>query len=145
MKRFHSNSPMETAGFGKAFAASLQPGDVVAIMGDLGTGKTQFVTGICDALGARGHVGSPTFTLINEYPAPFGAVVHVDMYRLNAREEIRELGLEEYFNTQFLCLIEWAGLILDFLPRRHHTVRMAHSVTDHERDITVFAPEEDPA
>ena len=142
MRRFHSHSPEETVGFGKAFAGSLRPGDVVAIMGNLGTGKTQFVSGVCEALDARGHVGSPTFTLINEYPTSFGAVVHVDMYRLNVREEIRELGLEEYFNDRYICLIEWAELVLDFLPKRHYAVRMEYGASDLEREITVVAPEE---
>ncbi len=141
MRHFQSHSPEDTIGLGKAFAGSLRPGDVVAIMGDLGTGKTRFVTGVCEALGARGHVGSPTFTLINEYPASFGAVVHVDMYRLNALEEIRELGLEEYFNERFICLIEWAELVLDFLPKRHFSVRMTYGISDQDREITVVEPD----
>jgi tRNA threonylcarbamoyladenosine biosynthesis protein TsaE len=111
-------------------------------MGDLGTGKTQFVSGICEALDAHGHVGSPTFTLINEYPTPFGAVVHVDMYRLNAREEIREIGLEEYFNDRSICVVEWAERVLDFLPKRHYAVRMEYGPTEMDREISIAAPEE---
>ena len=84
---------------GQIVRAELHPGDVVALLGDLGSGKTRFVMGVCDALGARGHVASPTFTLINEYPAPFGAVVHVDMYRIGSRGELRNWGSKSISTT----------------------------------------------
>ena len=77
-----TTSPGETIDLGRSFAFRLRPGDVVALLGDLGTGKTRFVMGVCEALGARGHIASPTFTLINEYPAPFGIVAHIDLYRI---------------------------------------------------------------
>lgn len=130
-------SPGETTDLGRSFASRLQPGDVVALVGDLGTGKTRFVMGVCEALGARGHVASPTFTLINEYPAPFGAVVHVDMYRIASRIELRELGIEEYFDNQHVCLIEWAESILDLLPPEYYRVEITHGVREQERTVRI--------
>jgi tRNA threonylcarbamoyladenosine biosynthesis protein TsaE len=132
-----TTSPGQTIDLGRSFASRLHPGDVVAILGDLGTGKTRFVMGVCDALGASGHVASPTFTLINEYPAPFGSVVHVDMYRIGSRAELRELGIEEYFDARHVCLIEWAESILDLLPSEHYQVEIAHGVTEHERTVRI--------
>ena len=132
-----TTSPAETIDLGRSFAARLHPGDVVAILGDLGTGKTRFVMGVCDALGARGHVASPTFTLINEYPAPFGAVVHIDMYRIGARGELRELGIEEYFDDRHVCLIEWAGSVLDLLPSGHYQVEISHGAKEEERTVRI--------
>ncbi len=132
-----TTSPAETTDLGRSFASRLHPGDVVALLGDLGTGKTRFVMGVCDALGARGHVASPTFTLINEYPAPFGAVVHIDMYRIGSRGELRELGVEEYFDDRHVCLIEWAEEVLDLLPPKYYRVELGYGAREQERTIRI--------
>ncbi len=132
-----TTSPAETTDLGRSFASRLLPGDVVALLGDLGTGKTRFVMGVCDALGARGHVASPTFTLINEYPAPFGAVVHIDMYRIGSRGELRELGVEEYFDDRHVCLIEWAEEVLDLLPPKYYRVELGYGAREQERTIRI--------
>jgi tRNA threonylcarbamoyladenosine biosynthesis protein TsaE len=132
-----TTSPGETIDLGRSFAARLRPGDVVAILGDLGTGKTRFVMGVCDALRVRGHVASPTFTLINEYPAAFGAVVHIDMYRIGSRGELRELGIEEYFDDRHICLIEWAESVLDLLPFGHYLVEIAPGAKEEERTVRI--------
>jgi len=142
MSEFTTSSREQTAALGMSFAGMLSPGDVVAVTGMLGSGKTQFIGGVCQGLGVHAHVGSPTFTLINEYPAPFGAVVHIDLYRIDTRRELAELGIEEYFSPRHICLIEWAELVLDFLPKRHYAVRMEYGVSDQEREITIVAPEE---
>jgi tRNA threonylcarbamoyladenosine biosynthesis protein TsaE len=94
--------------------------------------------GVCEALGARGHIASPTFTLINEYPASFGSVVHIDMYRIGSRGELRELGIEEYFDDRHICLIEWAGQILDLLPADHYRVEIAHGRSEEERTVRIW-------
>jgi tRNA threonylcarbamoyladenosine biosynthesis protein TsaE len=137
MKTFLTHSRQETIELGKSFAQSLSPGSVVGLFGDLGSGKTHFVMGVCEALAVQGHVTSPTFTIINEYPASFGTVVHIDLYRIKSRVEIAELGLEEYFNTMCICLIEWAETALEFLPSHHHIVKMTLGSTDEEREITI--------
>ncbi len=129
----------ETVALGKSFAASLSPGDVVGLVGGLGSGKTQFVIGVCEGLGVEHHVASPTFTLINEYPAPFGAVVHIDLYRIATRSELAELGMDEYFAPRNICLIEWAERVLDLLPAAHRIVRIGYGQSEGER---VFSFEE---
>ena len=137
MKTLRSQSPEETVEIGRAFGRTLSPGDVVAIVGNLGSGKTHFVRGVCEALGVQGRATSPTFTIINEYPAAFGAVVHIDLYRIDSRAEIAELGIEEYFNQNCICLIEWAEAVQEFLPLHHHLVALSHGSTDEEREIVI--------
>ncbi len=137
MKTFLTHSRQETIELGKSFAQSLSPGSVVGLFGDLGSGKTHFVMGVCEALTVQGRVTSPTFTIINEYPASFGTVVHIDLYRITSRAEIAELGIEEYFNENCICFIEWAEAVLEFLPAHHHVVKMRLGSTDEEREITI--------
>ena len=137
MKSVRSHSADETIQLGKTFAATLRPGDVVVLSGELGAGKTNFIAGICEALGVHTHVGSPTFTLINEYPARLCTVAHIDLYRIATRRELVELGIEEYFNEQHICLIEWGERMVDLLPPSHVAVRLAHGSGDTERVITI--------
>ena len=140
-----TRSRIETVELGQTFAANLTPGDVVALLGDLGSGKTQFVTGICEGLQVSGHVASPTFTMIHEYAAPWGTVAHVDLYRIRSRAEIAELGIEEYFNDRCVCLIEWADAALDLLPQHYYIVRMECGADENERRITIHESQEAPA
>jgi tRNA threonylcarbamoyladenosine biosynthesis protein TsaE len=137
MKSIRSHSADETIRLGKAFAATLRPGDVVVLSGELGAGKTKFIAGICDALGVHTHVGSPTFTLINEYPARLCTVVHIDLYRITTQRELVDLGVEEYFDDQHICLIEWGERMAELLPQSHIAVRLAHGNEDTERVITI--------
>ena len=137
MIRMLSRSAEETENAGREFAGRLAPGDVVALTGPLGSGKTRFVAGVCAALGVAGRVTSPTFTLINEYPAPFGMVAHIDMYRIANRREVAELGIEEYFTDRCICLIEWAEAVMDILPPARFSVTIAHGETESERSITI--------
>jgi tRNA threonylcarbamoyladenosine biosynthesis protein TsaE len=142
MKRYHTSSPEETVALGRFFGSLLHPGDVVALTGSLGSGKTLFVRGVCEALCATGHIGSPTFTLINEYPAPFGAVVHIDLYRIDSRAELADLGIQEYFTETCICLIEWAESVCDILPRGYRMVTLAFGTDEGERIITIRQGEE---
>ena len=137
MKQFQSASPDETVALGKAFAEQLKPGDVVTLTGNLGSGKTRFVIGLCTGLCARGHVASPTFTLINEYEAPFGKVVHIDLYRITKRSEIKELGIEEYFNDTCICMIEWPEQIADILPAKRYDIAIDYGEKENDRMISV--------
>lgn len=143
MIRQVSGSAEETASLGRSFARSLRPGDVVALIGTLGSGKTRFAAGVCEGLGVTARVTSPTFTIINEYPAPFGMVAHVDLYRIEGRAEIADLGLEEYFNGRWICLIEWAERAADLLPPSHVRVTLSHGAGDTEREVLIDGvPEE---
>lgn len=96
-----SRSAAETLEFGRQLAATLKPGDVIALSGDLGAGKTCLVKGIAAGLGIKQEVTSPTFTIIHEYPP----LAHVDLYRL---ESIAGIGLEEYLVAPWITVIEWA-------------------------------------
>ena len=145
MNRRVTRSPEETEAVGAAFAALLHPGDVVALVGTLGSGKTRFIAGVCRGLGVTAHVTSPTFTLINEYPAPFGVIAHIDMYRIARRSEVAEIGIEEYFSSRCICLIEWADVILDLLPPAHYRVAIAHGPGEGEREIAISDRQETEA
>ena len=137
MTALHSHSSEETVQYGRAFASRLHGGDIVALSGELGTGKTHFITGVCKALGVRAHVASPTFTLINEYPADAATVVHVDLYRISSSRELAEVGIEEYFNERYICLIEWAERMVEFLPYPHIRVTLTYGEGENDRGILI--------
>ncbi len=136
MKTVVTRSMEETTALGRSFGAGLQPGEIVALFGELGSGKTQFVKGICSGIGIEVPVTSPTFTLINEYPAPFGIVAHIDLYRIDTQNELRDLGLESYFRETCICLIEWAERALGVLPSPYRSVKLVHGAGENERIVT---------
>ena len=106
-------SEKATKQLGRKLASLLSPGDVIALYGELGAGKTCLVHGLAKGLGIEeGFVASPSFSLINEYLGPI-PLFHVDCYRLHLEEEIQELGLEEYFDGPGITVIEWADRIRD--------------------------------
>ncbi|MDH3253126.1 MAG: tRNA (adenosine(37)-N6)-threonylcarbamoyltransferase complex ATPase subunit type 1 TsaE [Ignavibacteria bacterium] len=127
----------ETVTLGKLFGAILRAGDVVALTGTLGSGKTSFITGACAGVGVAAHPSSPTFTLIHEYPAPFGIVAHIDLYRIGSPAELDQLGIEEYFNGQTICFIEWAEMIIDRVPEQYYAVCMNHGSGEDQRSIAI--------
>ena len=103
-----TKSPEETMKLGERLAGLFRPGDIVGLYGDLGAGKTHLVKGIAAALGIpEAGVTSPTFTLMNEYAGPSFEVYHFDAYRIKSTDEFYELGFEDYFFGDGLCLIEW--------------------------------------
>lgn len=108
-------SAEETIALGASLAKLLLNGDVLALWGELGSGKTCLVKGICKGLGTKEEVTSPTFTLINEY-SNHCPVYHFDFYRLDSEDDIYGLGYEEYFYGNGICLIEWADRVQCFLP-----------------------------
>jgi len=113
--KYITHSEEETILFGIEFAKLLQPGDVIALMGHLGSGKTCLTRGICVGLDVKQPVTSPTFVLINEYLGRY-SIYHFDFYRLDSIEEIWDLGVDEYFYRNGICIIEWAEKGLPLLP-----------------------------
>ncbi len=113
----YSKSPSETIRIGKAIGNRLQARDVVALMGELGSGKTQLIKGLSQGAGVAksAYVSSPSFTLINEYKGriPF---YHIDLYRLEQEKEAEALGLEEYVYGEGITAIEWADRVPSLLP-----------------------------
>ncbi|HEX9654120.1 MAG TPA: tRNA (adenosine(37)-N6)-threonylcarbamoyltransferase complex ATPase subunit type 1 TsaE [bacterium] len=120
---FTSNHPEETRHIAANLAHTLEPGAVVALFGELGSGKTTFIHGLCEALRVSGDVTSPTFTLLHEYAGRL-PVYHFDFYRIEHADDIWQLGWEDYFYGDGICLIEWADRILDFLPKNRIEISM---------------------
>src|SRR4051812_10338122 len=104
---FESRSPGATRAWGAELAGTLKAGDVILLSGSLGAGKTCLVAGLAEGLGSAAEVGSPTFTLINEYKGGRLPLYHMDLYRLDKPAQIAGLGLEEYFDGGGVCCVEW--------------------------------------
>jgi tRNA threonylcarbamoyladenosine biosynthesis protein TsaE len=113
---FISNSAEETVAAGRAHARTVRPGEVLALAGDLGAGKTQFVKGLVAGLGSAAPVTSPTFTLIHEYTGGRLPVYHLDFYRLENRAAAVRLGLDDYFFGDGVSVVEWADRFPDLIP-----------------------------
>ncbi len=115
-----SHDTASTEAFGRFLAAHLQQNDIVSLDGDLGAGKTALTRGIAAGLACLVPVSSPTFTLLMEHQAAPGglALYHFDVYRLSGGEAFCEAGLDEYFDQDGICVIEWGGQIADLLPPR---------------------------
>lgn len=116
-KVYRTESPEETQNLGETFGKTLKPGDVVALIGDLGTGKTCLTQGIARGIGiAAGEVvSSPSYILINEYNGKI-PIYHIDLYRLENMVEIADLGIGEYIDSDGVCIIEWAERMEEDLP-----------------------------
>jgi len=113
MATFISHSPAETESLGAAWGRAAQRGWVIALSGELGAGKTQLVKGVARGLGIAARVHSPTFTLVNEYDGGRLQLFHLDLYRLETREQILSAGLEEFLPPDGVAVIEWAERIYD--------------------------------
>ena len=106
----------ETYDLGKELGAKAAPGQVLCIDGDLGVGKTVFTKGFAKGLGVEDDVVSPTFTILQIYDEGNLPLYHFDVYRIGEPEEMYEIGFEDYFYGEGVCLIEWASLIEELLP-----------------------------
>ncbi len=122
---FISHSEAQTRRLGARLAPFLHPGDVLALQGELGSGKTRWVQGVCQGLAVTNPVNSPTFTLVNEYQGQY-PVYHIDLYRLDTGADLLTIGLEDYLYGDGVSLIEWADRAADFLPADHLSVEFYH-------------------
>jgi tRNA threonylcarbamoyladenosine biosynthesis protein TsaE len=113
MITFISHSPAETEALGEKFGRAAERGFVFALSGDLGAGKTQFVKGLARGLGISARVHSPTFTLVNEYGGGRLKLFHLDLYRLETREQILSAGVWEFLSPDGVSVIEWAERIVN--------------------------------
>lgn len=116
MRRIESRSEQETYRAGKQLGQSAKAGEIYCLNGDLGVGKTVFTKGFADGLGIQEPVNSPTFTIIQEYKDGRLPLYHFDVYRIADIDEMEEIGYEDYFFGDGVCLIEWANLIEDMIP-----------------------------
>ena len=117
-----TNSAEETFALGKALGEKASPGQIYTLDGDLGTGKTVFTQGVAAGLGITEAISSPTFTIIQEYDTGRLPLYHFDVYRIGNIEEMVEIGYDDYFFGEGICLIEWADLIREILPE--HVIRI---------------------
>lgn len=98
------------------FAAYIRPGGHYAFTGEMGAGKTTFIAALCRALGMEDEATSPTFSIVNEYHGNGRRIFHFDFYRMESPAEALDLGLDDYFDSGDLCLMEWPGKVEEFLP-----------------------------
>ena len=120
---FNTTTPEETMAAAKAVAEKLLPGDIVAMKGDLGAGKTVFVKGAAEALGCSENVTSPTFAIVNEYEGRV-PVRHFDVYRIEDEDDLYSTGFYDYMDGQSVLFIEWSENILYALPEERITVNI---------------------
>ncbi len=118
LNKIISTGLKETESIGYKLGKLLNVGDVVCLTGDLGAGKTTLSKSMAKGLGVHDHVTSPTFTIINEYEGRL-PVYHFDVYRINDIDEMYELGYEEYFYGEGVCIVEWASKIKELIPENH--------------------------
>ena len=118
----------ETEEFGRTLAEKLEAGDVLALIGDLGTGKTTL-----KGLGIGEMITSPTFTIVSEYFSGRLPLFHFDVYRLSGEDEAFEAGLEEYFDRGGICVIEWADIIEGLLPENTKYIFLEYGKAEEER------------
>ena len=123
-KVIETYSPEETLEIGKLLGENAAPGEVYALIGDLGAGKTVFTKGFAQGLGIEEPVNSPTFTILQIYEEGRIPLYHFDVYRIEEPEEMEEVGFDEYIDGDGVCLIEWAGRIGDLLPPEVIVVRI---------------------
>ena len=136
MATFISNSLAETEAIGRQLAEHLVPGCVLALKGELGSGKTLFTQGLVAGLGNDAAVTSPTFTIVHEYQGGRLPVYHFDLFRLENRESAVRLGLEEYFFSDGVSVIEWADRFPDLIPEQARWISF-EITSERQRVITV--------
>ena len=117
-------SEKETFELGKKLGTEAKPGQVYALLGDLGVGKTILTKGFAEGLGITEPVSSPTFTIVQVYEEGRMPFYHFDVYRISDPEEMYEIGFEEYIEGEGVCFIEWANLIEELLPEQYTEIHI---------------------
>ncbi|MGI6721525.1 MAG: tRNA (adenosine(37)-N6)-threonylcarbamoyltransferase complex ATPase subunit type 1 TsaE [Anaerovoracaceae bacterium] len=133
MKELVMKNEEDTRAFAARLAGEAEPGQVIALIGDLGTGKTTLTRYIARELGIRENITSPTFTIIREYKSGRLPLYHFDVYRVSDPDELFEIGYEEYFYGDGLCIVEWADLIEELLPPDARRIYMEYGSGENER------------
>ncbi|MEK6265903.1 MAG: tRNA (adenosine(37)-N6)-threonylcarbamoyltransferase complex ATPase subunit type 1 TsaE [Clostridium sp.] len=117
----------ETYRIGKQIGSLVNSGDIICLIGDLGTGKTHLAKGIASGLGIEDHITSPTFTIVNEYTGRL-KLYHFDVYRVNDPDEIAAIGFDEYIFSDAVSIIEWANYIEELIPPDNLTITIEKSI-----------------
>ena len=134
---FVTHSREETAALGGRLADALKTGRVVAFPGDLGAGKTAFVSGMARALGVEERVTSPTFTIVNEYEGGRLPLFHFDMYRLGGADELFHIGWEDYLSRGGVCAVEWSENVAEAIEDGAVRVSIVRGDGDNDRIIAI--------
>lgn len=132
------NNEDDTRRLGLDIAASCEPGDIIALIGDLGTGKTSLTKYIAEGLGIKEDVISPTFTIVREYRSGRLPLFHFDVYRLSGGDELIDSGAGEYLYGDGVCVIEWADIVADVLPADALVVRLEYGEEPGTRTATIL-------
>jgi tRNA threonylcarbamoyladenosine biosynthesis protein TsaE len=131
---FISNSPAETEEIGRQHATELRAGSILALKGELGSGKTQFTKGVAVGLGSATEVTSPTFTIIHEYSGGRLPLYHFDFFRLEDQQAAAQLGLDDYFFGDGVSIIEWADRFPELIPQEAKWIAFRMK-SEQEREI----------
>ena len=133
MTEYIMRSEADTGELGKKLADELKEGDVLGLIGDLGTGKTTLTKYIAEGVGITETITSPTFTIVNEYHSGRLPLFHFDAYRLEAAGDAFEVGMEEYFDRGGISIIEWADMVAEVLPEDAKLILMEYGEEEGER------------
>lgn len=133
--KFTSRSVEDTLYLAQNMESEKFPGMVICLNGDLGSGKTVFVKGFASALGIEDNITSPTYTIVKEYLNGEMPLYHMDVYRIDENEEF---GVEDYFNKDGVCIIEWSDMIADRLPQERLEIKF--KIVDENTRVLVFNP-----
>jgi len=134
---FNVDDPNKTQKLGESLAKYLEPGDFIAMFGDLGSGKTCMTKGIARGLGVTSEITSPTFTFVHEHKTGRLMLYHFDVYRINRPEELESIGYDEYFYGDGVSVCEWSELIPEYLPKDRIEIHFEKTGNE-ERKITII-------
>ncbi|MBQ7545545.1 MAG: tRNA (adenosine(37)-N6)-threonylcarbamoyltransferase complex ATPase subunit type 1 TsaE [Clostridia bacterium] len=136
MSNYVSRSVQDTEAFAAQYAQSLHAGDVIALFGGLGMGKTAFVRGLASGLHSSSEVSSPTFALVHEYDGKY-PIYHFDMYRVRDLDDLYSTGFFDYLESGGIVVIEWSENIEPYLPENARKIRICRTEHENERRLTV--------
>lgn len=124
---------LETEKFGLELSSCLEPGDIIALIGDLGTGKTTLTKYIAKGLGVTETISSPTFNIVKEYRSGRLPLFHFDTYRLGSGDELLDIGADDYFFGNGVSVVEWADIVMDVLPEEAIVIEIEYGMNEGER------------
>lgn len=136
MKKHISYTIDEINSIAKEILSLYNSSKIYVFIGEMGSGKTTLIKSLAKELGYKGNVNSPTFSIINEY-SNGNKIFHFDFYRINDKNELLDLGIEEYINSDHWCFIEWPDLIIDLLPEGFIKLNL-ETISENERKITIY-------
>lgn len=134
MRQLMTYNEEETRALGRLLGEAVPPGTFLALLGEMGAGKTHLVQGFAAGLGISAQITSPTFTLVNEYAGGRLPLVHMDLFRLASEDDIVERGIEEYLTAQAVALVEWPEVMGSYMPQQRIEIRLARRFDEGQED-----------